>query len=44
MERVLADAVRCCDAGESPGCPLIDALLQKPVPEGESEFAFEGIA
>jgi MerR family mercuric resistance operon transcriptional regulator len=26
MERVLADAVRCCDAGESPGCPLIDAL------------------
>jgi MerR family mercuric resistance operon transcriptional regulator len=29
MERVLADAVRCCDAGESPGCPLIDSLSQK---------------
>lgn len=26
MERVLADAVRCCDAGEMPGCPLIDTL------------------
>jgi MerR family mercuric resistance operon transcriptional regulator len=26
MERVLADAVRRCDAGETPGCPLIDAL------------------
>jgi len=26
MERVLADAVRRCDAGELPGCPLIDAL------------------
>jgi MerR family mercuric resistance operon transcriptional regulator len=26
MERVLADAVRRCDAGEPPGCPLIDAL------------------
>lgn len=26
MERVLADAVRCCDAGEASGCPLIDAL------------------
>jgi MerR family mercuric resistance operon transcriptional regulator len=29
MERVLADAVRRCDAGEVPGCPLIDSLLQK---------------
>ena len=29
MERVLADAVRCCDAGELPGCPLIAALSQK---------------
>ena len=29
MEHVLADAVRCCDAGELPGCPLIDALSQK---------------
>ncbi len=26
MERVLADAVRRCDAGELPGCPLIDSL------------------
>lgn len=26
MERVLADAVRRCDAGETPGCPLIDTL------------------
>lgn len=26
MERILADAVRRCDAGELQGCPLIDAL------------------
>ena len=26
MERVLADAVRRCDAGEAPGCPVLDAL------------------
>lgn len=26
MERILADAVRRCDAGEAPGCPLIDTL------------------
>jgi MerR family mercuric resistance operon transcriptional regulator len=26
MERVLADAVRRCDAGERPGCSLIAAL------------------
>jgi MerR family mercuric resistance operon transcriptional regulator len=26
MERVLADAVRRCDAGETPGCPMIEAL------------------
>jgi MerR family mercuric resistance operon transcriptional regulator len=26
MERVLADAVRRCDEGNFPGCPLIDAL------------------
>ena len=26
MERVLADAVRRCDAGELPGCPLIEVL------------------
>jgi MerR family mercuric resistance operon transcriptional regulator len=29
MERVLADGVRCCGAGELPGCPLIDALSRK---------------
>jgi MerR family transcriptional regulator, mercuric resistance operon regulatory protein len=26
LERVLADAVRRCAAGELPGCPIIDAL------------------
>jgi MerR family mercuric resistance operon transcriptional regulator len=26
MERVLSNAVRRCDAGELPGCPLIDTL------------------
>jgi MerR family transcriptional regulator, mercuric resistance operon regulatory protein len=26
MERVLASAIRQCDAGERPGCPLIEAL------------------
>src|ERR1700730_18476429 len=26
MGRVLGDAVRRCDAGELPGCPLIDSL------------------
>ena len=26
MESVLSDAVRRCDAGEDPGCPLIDSL------------------
>lgn len=26
MERALADAVRRCDAGETPGCPLIGVL------------------
>ena len=30
MERVLADAVRRCDAGEAPGCPLIDTLSRPP--------------
>jgi MerR family mercuric resistance operon transcriptional regulator len=28
MERILADAVRRCDQGEAPGCPLIDALSE----------------
>jgi len=26
MQRVLADAVRCCSSGKMPGCPIIDAL------------------
>ncbi len=26
MERVLADSVQACDAGEDPGCPLIQSL------------------
>jgi MerR family mercuric resistance operon transcriptional regulator len=30
MERVLADAVLRCDAGDEPGCPLIDALSEVP--------------
>jgi MerR family mercuric resistance operon transcriptional regulator len=28
MERALADAVRRCDAGEMPGCPVLDALSE----------------
>lgn len=28
MERVLAETVRRCDAGETAGCPLIDTLSQ----------------
>ena len=30
MASVLSDAVRCCDAGEFPGCPLIDTLSAAP--------------
>lgn len=30
MERVLADSVRACDAGQAPGCPLIDTLYAEP--------------
>ncbi len=30
MERVLADAVLRCDAGEAVGCPLIETLLHSP--------------
>jgi MerR family mercuric resistance operon transcriptional regulator len=30
MERVLADAVWRCTAGELPGCPIIDALSRPP--------------
>jgi MerR family mercuric resistance operon transcriptional regulator len=26
MERLLADAVRACDAGDHAGCPLIESL------------------
>lgn len=26
MERVLADSVRACDAGQDPGCPLVQSL------------------
>jgi MerR family transcriptional regulator, mercuric resistance operon regulatory protein len=26
MERVLSSAIRQCDAGQLPGCPLIEAL------------------
>ena len=43
MERVLADAVRRCDEGDSAQCPLIDALsrpggLQMHRPEAEPHF------
>ncbi|MHB1218715.1 MAG: MerR family transcriptional regulator [Alphaproteobacteria bacterium] len=30
MEDVLDDAVRRCDAGETPGCPLIEVLSSSP--------------
>lgn len=33
MERVLEDAVRQCDAGDAPGCPLIDVLASEPSPD-----------
>jgi MerR family transcriptional regulator, mercuric resistance operon regulatory protein len=32
MERILAEAVRRCDAGELPGCPLIDVLSASAPP------------
>jgi MerR family mercuric resistance operon transcriptional regulator len=35
MARVLSDAVRRCDAGEEPGCPLIDALSAVLPPSSE---------
>ena len=28
MERALSDVVRRCDAGEAPGCPVLDALSE----------------
>lgn len=36
MERVLADSVRACDAGQDPGCPLIQSLYTErgPSPDG----------
>jgi MerR family mercuric resistance operon transcriptional regulator len=33
LERVLSDAVRRCDAGELPGCPLIDTLSAASPPK-----------
>ena len=32
MERVLAEAMRRCDAGERRGCPLIDTLTAAQIP------------
>ncbi len=32
MERVLTASVRACDAGQDPGCPLIQALYAEPGP------------
>jgi MerR family mercuric resistance operon transcriptional regulator len=34
MERVLADSVRACDAGQDPGCPLIHTLYAGPRTSG----------
>jgi MerR family mercuric resistance operon transcriptional regulator len=34
MARVLSDAVRHCDAGELPGCPLIETLSRTEAPVG----------
>lgn len=31
MERVLSEAVRQCDTGETPGCPIIDTLSTLPL-------------
>ena len=39
MERVLADTVRRCDAGEAAGCPLIDALSAASPLAGRSRAA-----
>jgi MerR family mercuric resistance operon transcriptional regulator len=36
MERVLADAVRRCDAGETPGYPLIETLSRAEAIPGRS--------
>jgi MerR family mercuric resistance operon transcriptional regulator len=35
MERVLAASVRACDAGQNPGCPLIQALRRPPSADRE---------
>ena len=32
IEVALAEAVQRCDAGEAPGCPLIETLLTRAVP------------
>ena len=36
MERVLADSVRACDAGQDPGCPLIQSLYAEHGPSPDS--------
>lgn len=36
MERVLADSVRACDAGQDPGCPLIQSLYAERGPSPDS--------
>ena len=35
MERVLADAVEACDAGDTSGCPLIDSLSGRATETGK---------
>lgn len=39
MERVLADAVRACDAGQDPGCPLVEALYADAGPRRRDKTA-----
>jgi MerR family mercuric resistance operon transcriptional regulator len=35
IQRVLTDAVRRCDSGETPGCPLIEALSRSSPPRDD---------
>ncbi|WP_298671451.1 helix-turn-helix domain-containing protein [uncultured Sphingomonas sp.] len=37
MEKILADAVLACDAGQDPGCPLLDTLYAEPAVGQENQ-------
>ncbi|WP_299008725.1 helix-turn-helix domain-containing protein [uncultured Caulobacter sp.] len=39
MERVLADAVKACEAGQDPGCPLIQTLGAKAGGAGQDTIS-----